>query len=1176
MELHIGTTVNRYQVEGLLAEGGMSLVYLVRDLEQGTQHALKILTHHTRTIRKRLEQEGRAQRLLQHPNIVTVTGVIRVGHAPALIMDYVAGPDLADLLSRCRLSDAQVIQIALGIFHGTTAAHANGMVHRDLKPSNILLEIEEDRLVPRIADFGLAKVWQADDKRPMTHSGVVMGTPSYMAPEQIWDASTVDARADVFSIGTILYEALSGKRAFEGSHNIEVWSKITSGIYIPLHSLRPDLPREVIEVVRRAMATDIGQRTPSIEALLGEWARAWASTLKTASGPAESWRGETLQTAQSLSEERTVRARRSQSLGGAHDEMTTTIMPFLLGSDLTESCTVPGWSEPTWSRDDATAKISLPPTNLPPQVDRFVGRSAELATLKKHLEGTQPILTLSGPGGMGKTRLSLVFGEQNLSRFSGGVWFCDLTPARSAEDILRIVAQSLAVPLSKKNPAVQLAYAIHGRGEVLIILDNMEQVVEFAPETVGMWTQQAPSARFLITSRIKLGLQSEQVMVLDPLDTEDGIVLFSERARNLNQGFTLSKEDREVVGQIITHLDGMSLAIELAAARSMMLSPSQILERLDHRFQLLSHGRRDQTARQATLRGAIDWSWDLLQPVERAALAQCSIFRGGFTLDAAEEILDLEPWGGWPMDVVQRLVEQSLVRTTEPIPGEVRFQIYESIREYAQEKMGAQDAVVTPADQSHTGPAAWRALGVRHTVFYSAMGEPGTVRDQFWGGTPEVRQSFCMESDNLAQAISLSQTNPNTAIQARATVAWATIRLWHGPYASALQVTTGVLEREDLDPRSRLQLCEIVGDLHVIIGQRSLAVPTAQECLELARLLKDRGAEGRALRQRTIAMHNELDTAENLAFYKEALIMVQETEDWRTEVEILLSMATVHADISKTENGMQRIEEALSKSQDGGCLILETSALRSRAVYHIDTGTLDLAEKDLKHARDNAQRLGQKSLLSSVLSALGTLYKDQGRLEESVEVLELGIQLCREIGDARGECIQKGNLALNLQLHGKPDEARALYEDTVRLAQAISAHRVKNAALGNLGDLLLRQGLLEESRLHLEEAILALDNLLPTFAGAFRGSLAFVLAQIGEIDEARACVKRGKEQLKGIWVVERGRMLCREAQVEHLAGCHEDAKKALQEAREIAQQIGGSPDSDLGQLICEAAATLEY
>jgi predicted ATPase/serine/threonine protein kinase/tetratricopeptide (TPR) repeat protein len=1175
VELRIGSTVGPYCVEGLVAEGGMSLVYRVRHQEQDSLHALKVLTIHTRAVRARLEQEGQLQRLLRHPNIVPVTDVIRVAHSPALVMEYVAGPDLSELLDRCRLTDSQVDFLARGMLRGMIAAHANGMVHRDLKPSNILIEISDSVLTPRITDFGLAKLWSADDSRLLTQAGAVMGTPGYMAPEQVWDASTVDERADVFSLGTMLYEALSGLSAFTGGHNVEIWSRITAGKYVPLQKLRPDLPSGVIHTIRRAMAADRDQRTPDMKTLLTEWERALTGASSVEVDASQRWPGPTLNAAQRLLAERDERITHDGRLPmESQYDIVTTIYPYLLCADLEDERTDTGASDLLQGRQWA-GPTAASPSNLPVQVDRFIGRSAELAALNECLKSDTPILTLSGPGGMGKTRLSLAFGEENQSKFPGGVWFCDLTEARTQQDILRTVAQALGVPLSEKKPALQLAHAIDGRGETLIILDNMEQVVAHAASTVGKWTRHAPAARFLVTSRIQLGLQGEHRFVLGPLDTQDGIELFEERARSRRPDFALSPEDRQVVGQIVDSLDGMSLGIELAAARIEMLNPSQILERLAQRFQLLSYGRQDQTARQSTLKGAIDWSWDLLKPVERAALAQCSIFRGGFTLECAEDILDLEPWGEWLMDVVQRLVQQSLIRSTEPIPGQIRFQLYESIREYAEEKMNTPGAVVGPDGQDLSGPPAIVALGRRHCTFFAGMGEAQVLDDRFWGGSVDDRQAFRIETDNLATAIALGRNSPNPGIQVRAAVAWAAIHRWYGPYKPALSVILDVMERKDLDPRCRLQLVETAAELYRSLGQEAGAVAGAEECIEIARMLKDVGAEGRALYRHTYYLSNVLTDDEAETFYETALVMLRAAGEWRTEVDTLLALGRIYMHRSQLDKGRRVGDEIVRMCREKGSLWQETQGLRFRATYFMDIGQMDLAEQALTEALAHAQRLEKKTTLTGVLGALGTFYKDLGRLEESVKAHERGIRICQEIGGRSKECILTGNLALIRQLEGKPDEARVLYEYTVRLAEVTGLSIVAKIAVGNLGDLLLSQGQLEESRSCLEEAIEGLDALGHNSSGAFRGSLAWVCAQMSDCDAARTLLEQGEEQLRGVWMVELGRLLCRRARVEHLAGCNEHAQSALGEAQQIAEQLGGGPDSDLGQLITETQGVLD-
>jgi predicted ATPase len=333
------------------------------------------------------------------------------------------------------------------------------------------------------------------------------------------------------------------------------------------------------------------------------------------------------------------------------------------------------------------------------------------------MQGTR-LLTVLGPGGTGKTRVVRRYGRTWLGDWPGGVYFCDLSEARSPDGIFFAVASSLDVALGKDDPAVQLGHAIAGRGRSLVILDNFEQVVQHAQGTLGHWLDRAPDASFVVTSRERLHLRGEEIFPIEPLHLErDAIELFVTRARAQRPDFVLSDANRAAVGEVVRLLDGLPLAIELAAARVQLFSPAQLVERMRDRFALLA-GARGTAARQATMHAAIDWSWELLAPWEQAAFAQCSIFDGGFTLEAAEAVLDLASWPQAPpaMDVVQALSDKSLLRIWVPAEQsryeieETYFGMYMTIHEYAAEKLEA------------AGQAAHRAAEQRHGRYFATFG----------------------------------------------------------------------------------------------------------------------------------------------------------------------------------------------------------------------------------------------------------------------------------------------------------------------------------------------------------------------------------------------------------------------------------------------------------------------
>ncbi|MCA9490695.1 MAG: serine/threonine protein kinase [Myxococcales bacterium] len=265
-----GTTVGTYAVERLLGVGGCASVYLASHTTLGARFALKVVHSAHPRILPRLLREGRLQSSLRHPNIVSVFDVLEWEGLPVLVMDHVDGPSLHELLFLKTLDLDHLDRLALGIFRGVRAAHRAGLVHRDLKPANILLARTEGELVPKIGDFGLAKVL-TDDGSGLTRAGQVFGTPGYMAPEQFRDARSVDARADLFAIGCILYEMIGQRPPYVGTDLIELYGRIGRGERTPLSELRSGVPPRMLEAVERCLLPDPQERIRDVDELFAVW-----------------------------------------------------------------------------------------------------------------------------------------------------------------------------------------------------------------------------------------------------------------------------------------------------------------------------------------------------------------------------------------------------------------------------------------------------------------------------------------------------------------------------------------------------------------------------------------------------------------------------------------------------------------------------------------------------------------------------------------------------------------------------------------------------------------------------------------------------------------------------------------------------------------------------------------
>ncbi|MFH1463999.1 MAG: serine/threonine-protein kinase [Pseudomonadota bacterium] len=264
-----GQHVDRYEVQALLGQGGMAQVFRVRHLQLGTERALKVLLMAHPGVQQRLLQEGRLQASLEHPHIVAVSDVLDLGGTSGLLMEYVPGPALDLWLSRYRPSLDEALAIFRPIVAAVAHAHTHGFIHRDLKPANVLLLRDGDTLRPKVADFGLAKALAEElGATRGTRTGAAMGTPAYMAPEQIRDAKSVDERADVFALGCILYELLCGRLAFGGCDLLSVYAAITAHDYTRAREVVPDLPAHLDDAIDRCLSVDPDERPASCAALL--------------------------------------------------------------------------------------------------------------------------------------------------------------------------------------------------------------------------------------------------------------------------------------------------------------------------------------------------------------------------------------------------------------------------------------------------------------------------------------------------------------------------------------------------------------------------------------------------------------------------------------------------------------------------------------------------------------------------------------------------------------------------------------------------------------------------------------------------------------------------------------------------------------------------------------------
>jgi hypothetical protein len=576
-----------YVLGRYIDSGGMGVVYEARHALLGTHHAVKLLRVHDPLLCARMIREGRLQARVTHRHIVPVQEVIQLEGLPALVMPFVQGPTLAQLLTKGALP----AEVALALFHavvsGVAEIHRARLVHRDLKPGNILLEVLPGEVVPRVTDFGLAKALALSTSSLQTKTNVMMGTLQYAAPEQLQDAASAGPPADVFSLGAILYELLTGRRAFAGEGREPPALRVPGVLGAIVDQCLAPLPQRPPDAV--ALLASLPAPTVGLEALL-PWCRALPSE---------------------------------------------------------------------------AAPATIPPMRLPREPGPFFGREAELAWLDDALAG-QRLVTVYGPGGLGKTRTALRYALTRGSRYRGGALWVDASASAGEEGLQAALGAALELPEGATDPVAELA----SRGQLLLLLDLAGPAEDLLP-VLHRWLELAPALAVVVCSRQRLG--RDLGLRLGGLGIAEAAALFVERGSGSGPALGPDEEELGQIAELAGALDGIPLAIELVAAQLRTLPLQEVLAQAMARLA----GSSD------PLQTVLDSTWEQLAPAARSALVQLSALPGPFSLEEAEQLVALDADSDiWMPDLAQELCERGLLQSLDG-EGAVRLRLHASLRDHA-------------------------------------------------------------------------------------------------------------------------------------------------------------------------------------------------------------------------------------------------------------------------------------------------------------------------------------------------------------------------------------------------------------------------------------------------------------------------------------------------------------
>ncbi|MEP6904413.1 MAG: protein kinase, partial [Actinomycetota bacterium] len=644
-----GRCFGHYEIIEQIGAGGMGEVYLARDKKLDRPVAVKILTEKLSSHeinRRRFIQEAKAVSALNHPNILVIHEIGEDQEAHYIVSEFIEGRTLRELIGNSPISLTDILDISIQIAAALTAAHSINLVHRDIKPENIM--VRPDGLV-KVLDFGLAKLSEPHPLNGMvndpgtirdeTAPGILLGTVKYMSPEQA-KGEKIDARSDLFSLGTVIYEMIARQTPFGGESMPETWANLFHAEPQPLSNFAPGIPEKMQQIVAKMLAKNREERYQTAQILLADL--------------------QLVKRRLELNDEKVPEEISARATDGGKLNNRETFV----------------------EKSFADLLQKVPPNNLSGKLEPLIGREKEIREIKDLLRRPDGrLVTMTGIGGTGKTRLAQTIARELLSEFADGVYFVYLAAINNSELIGSTIAKSLGIKEAGSKSLLGLMEDFLGEKQILLIIDNFEQVIDAAPQLVELMAA-AANLKILVTSRVRLRLSAEREFVLSPLalpiDADsapfdelanfEAIKLFVERAHRTKPDFVLTKENIRRVAEICRQVDGLPLAIELAAARVKVLSLQTILAKLENRLQLLTGGARDLPARQQTMRGAIEWSYDLLTEDEKCLFRRLAVFVGGFTFEAAEAVggsfRDADILGG-----ITSLVDKSLLVSKEQADG---------------------------------------------------------------------------------------------------------------------------------------------------------------------------------------------------------------------------------------------------------------------------------------------------------------------------------------------------------------------------------------------------------------------------------------------------------------------------------------------------------------------------
>jgi serine/threonine-protein kinase len=1009
----------KYQLVEPIGRGGMGSVWratateLVADVDSGspppgdgTLHdiALKIIlpkrldtTPQKRdTAIGRFLREARALTKLKSPHVVLIYDHGRDGQDIVFIaMELLRGESLSARLKRLKKLDAsETMRVLTHVGRAVSLAHRHGIVHRDLKPANIFLckTRGTSEMVAKVLDFGLVKSIDVPLATVDVHTrtGALLGTPYYMSPEQARGSSEVDHRADLWSLGVIAFECLCGMKPFRGRALARVFAQISAG-EAPVPSHVADVPAGFDEWFARAVRVDPAERFPSADAMFDELREVLVDAATN------------------------VKAARLRRLEG----------------------------ETGFTLDLSADEVRTARIDRKTEASKFIGRDDVLAAIERAIDAGTRIVTLIGPAGIGKTRLAREAMRRSQERRRTSTWACWLDEANGEPWLWLEIAAGLDMDGVGEPAPDGIARALRSMGRAVVLLDGIGDVT--APLTLALpsWLAAAPEIVFLLTGPKPLRMSQEAVIEVPPfpppiarveglrdLMAHPAAALFMVRAVPRDRKLLAADARAGELARLCTRMGGVPLAIDLAAA----FVDTVPIEDISHGLSTELHRPGGTTIidPDTTLHGTLSWAFKQLSPAEQSALAQLSVFRDGFTLDAVEAVVD----GSWrlvkrPYEIVLELTRRGLLSHEEPIVGEDRYRMHAAVARFAAEKL---------AELASGRESLAHQLSARHAAHFATMGGDDALEAIERRGGIVRRARLEIEINNLRTALGWALSQADAALVAplgRAVCAVLAIeRMWSAAAASAMTVLScaGLSVRQQLSMR----LCQ--GRCLRVARRPELAMSALDHARQIAAELADARSEASAMRELGAVALARGNPGDAHRWLTAALQLT--TDQASPRADVLAALGCYGLELGQAREAGAAFEQAVTLYRETGDRQLEAEALAAWAELCAEHDANDRATELFKLADDLHDELGNRVQRTAVLAWIGELEARTGS-SHAARTLERAAARARELGAVDLEALHLSLWALYLLERGERDRARRAVKRAEELAdRSGDAHKM--------------------------------------------------------------------------------------------------------------------------------------